>query len=75
MISKEERQKLWELYPEVQELFEQYNGIRLEDDQGWESLVEQCEKIHEKYPTKTMEMLLCDAVSQLERLAKKRKYG
>lgn len=75
MISKEERQKLWELYPEVQELFEQYNGIRLEDDQGWESLVEQCEKIHEKYPTKTMEMLLCDAASQLDQLAKKRKYG
>lgn len=75
MISKEERQKLWELYPEIQELFEQYNGIRLEDDQGWEVLVEQCEKIHEKYPTKTMEMLLCDAASQLERLAKKRKCG
>lgn len=75
MISKEERQKLWELYPEVQELFEQYNGIRLEDDQGWEALVKQCEKIHEKHPTKTMEMLLCDTASQLERLAKKRKYG
>lgn len=75
MISKEERQKLWELYPEVQELFEQYNEIRLEDDQGWETLVEQCEKIHEEYPTKTMEMLLCDAASQLERLAKKRKCG
>ena len=75
MISKEERQKLWELYPEVQELFEQYNGIRLEDDQGWEALVEQCEKIHEKNPTKTMEMLLCDTASQLEWMAKKRKYG
>ena len=31
MISREERKKLWELYPEVRELFEEFNYTLLED--------------------------------------------
>ena len=72
MISKEKRQKLWELYPEVQELFEQYNGICLEDERAWKEVVENCHLIHKNHPTKVMEMLLADAAFQLEILAKRR---
>ena len=47
MIDKEERQKLWELYPEVQELFEQYNGICFgRRERAWKEVVENCHLIH-----------------------------
>lgn len=36
IVTAEERKKLWNQYPEVQELFEEFNGTLLEDDQAWE---------------------------------------
>lgn len=30
--------KLWELYPEARNLYEQYNGILVEDDPVWKEL-------------------------------------
>ena len=30
--------KLWELYPEARNLYEQYNGILVEDDPAWKEL-------------------------------------
>ena len=34
-----EAMKLWELYPEVRNLYEEYNGILLEDDFAWKESV------------------------------------
>ena len=35
--------KLWELYPEVRNLYEEYNGILLEDDFAWKELTEKAD--------------------------------
>lgn len=37
--------KLWELYPEVRNLYEEYNGILLEDDFAWKELTEKAEQL------------------------------
>lgn len=39
-----EAMKLWELYPEVRNLYEEYNGILLEDDFAWKELTEKAER-------------------------------
>lgn len=76
IVTAEERKKLWNQYPEVQELFEEFNGTLLEDDQAWERLVRRCHRIQERYyQSKILEILLADAVHELENIAKKRRYG
>lgn len=76
IITAEERKKLWNQYPEVQELFEEFNGTLLEDDQAWERLVRKCYRIREQYyRSKIIEILLADAAHELENIAKKRRYG
>lgn len=76
IITAEERKKLWSQYPEVQELFEEFNSTLLEDDQEWERLVKRCYGIRERYyKSKVVEMLLVDAAHELENIAKKRRYG
>lgn len=75
-MTNAERQFLWEQYPEVQEMYEEYNGILLEDDPGWERLVARSHEIHALYAgNKAVEAVLLDTVAQLEKLAKKRRYG
>lgn len=70
------RKALWEQYPEVREMYEEYNGILLEDDSGWERLVARSHEIHKLHTgNKAVEAALLDAVAQLEKLAKKRRYG
>ena len=69
-----ERQFLWSQYPEVQEMFEEYNGILLEDDTAWEAVVIRCRVIRDMYHgTAGIEAALIDAAYQLEMLAKKRR--
>lgn len=69
-----ERRFLWNQYPEVREMFEEYNSILLEDDGGWESLVTRCHVIADSYHgNKVVEMLLSDAAYQLEMISKKRR--
>lgn len=71
-----ERQFLWNQYPEVREMFEEYNSILLEDDGAWERLVSRCHEIADSYHGNSfVEMLLSDAAYQLEKLAKKRQGG
>ena len=73
MISREERKKLWELYPEVRELFEEFNYTLLEDDAVWKRVVDKCHEIRKKYPEgKLIEIALSDAAYELEKIAKKR---
>ena len=73
MISREERKKLWELYPEVRALFEEFNYTLLEDDAAWKRVVDKCHEIRKKYPEgKLIEIALSDAAYELEKIAKKR---
>jgi hypothetical protein len=73
---KAERYFLWGQYPEVRELFEEYNGILLEEDSGWEQLIARCHEIEKKHDgNEAVKALLLDAVEQLEKIAKKRQEG
>lgn len=75
-MTKAERQFLWSRYPEVREMFEEYNGILLEDDAAWERLVARGYQVMDMHEgNKIVEELVLDTISQLEKLAKKRRYG
>lgn len=37
-MTGQELTKLWELYPEARNLYEQYNDILVEDDAAWKEL-------------------------------------
>lgn len=68
-----EREALWEQYPEVREMFEEYNDILLEDDSSWERLINGCHEIAESYGnTPIVETVVSDAAYQLEQIARRR---
>ena len=69
-----EAKSLWNLYPDVRSLFEEYNDILLEDDQAWKDLTERAEAmIQEPGCTELKEKLILYTVAELERMAKKRR--
>ena len=72
-LTPQERNTLWEEYPEVREMYEEYNGILPEDAGAWERVAERCHQIREQYQTLQVEVALLDAVWQLECLAKKKR--
>ena len=72
-LTPQERKILWEEYPEVQELYEEYNSILLEDNGAWGRIAERCCQIREQHQTQQAEVAFLDAVWQLECLAKKRR--
>lgn len=73
-LTPQERKILWEEYPEIRELYEEYNSILLEDDTAWEAVVSRCHEIRGMYhETAGVEAALVDASYQLEVLAKKRR--
>ena len=72
-LTLQERKALWEEYPEVQEMYEEYNGILLEDDRSWERVAERCHQIREQYQTIQVEIALLDVVWQLECLAQRKR--
>lgn len=73
-MTAEERRFLWNQYPEVREMFEEYNSILMEDDGAWGRLVDRCHEIADRYHgNKVVKMLLSDAAYQLEMIAKKRR--
>lgn len=72
-LTPQERKALWEEYPEVQEMYEEYNGILPEDDGAWERVAERCHQIREQYQTMQVEVALLDVVWQLECLAKRKR--
>ena len=68
-----EVQKLWELYPDVQSLYEQYNGIHLEDNAAWKELTEKAEAlIREPGCTELKQQVILYTVAELERIARRR---
>ena len=50
-LTPQERKILWEEYPEVQELYEEYNSILLEDNGAWGRIAERCCQIREQHQT------------------------
>lgn len=72
-LTPQERKALWEEYPEVQEMYEEYNGILPEDDGAWERVAERCHQIREQYQTMQVEVAPLDVVWQLECLAKRKR--
>ena len=76
MITAEERQKLWEQYPEIRALFEEFNGALLEDDAAWTWFIDRCHGIWEAYRgSSVVEILLQDVAYTLDKIAKKRRFG
>ncbi len=74
-LTVQERKALWEEYPEVQELYEEYNGILPEDDGSWKRVAERCHQIREQCQTLQVEVALLDVVWQLECLTKRKRGG
>lgn len=74
-LTLQERKALWEEYPEVQEMYEEYNGILPEDDGAWERIIKRCHQIKEQYQTRQVEAALVDVAWQLECLAKRKRGG
>lgn len=64
--------KLWELYPDVRNLYEEYNGILLENDAAWKELTEKAEAtLKELGCSELKQQLILFTVAELERIAKK----
>ena len=74
-MTGQELTKLWELYPEARNLYEQYNGILVEDDPAWKELTGTAEALIRKSSTELCTTVILETVRQLEYLAKRRKAG
>lgn len=72
-MTGQELTKLWELYPEVRELYEQYNDILVEDDKAWKELMGRAEELIRQSNTDLKTTVILETVRQLESLAKRRK--
>ena len=72
-MTGQELVKFWELYPEVRELYEQYNDILVEDDQAWKELTGRAEELIRQSKTDLKTTVILETVRQLEYLAKRRK--
>lgn len=73
MTSREKR-ALWTVYPEVWEMFEEFNGITFEpvDDDAWARLVDRTDQIGAG-GSPILRQLLIDTVDDLEKIARKRR--
>ena len=71
-MTGKELEKLWELYPEVRELYEQYNDILVEDDQAWKELTGRAEELLRQSNTDLKTTVILETVRQLEFLARRR---
>lgn len=71
-MTGKELEKLWELYPDARELYEQYNDILLEDDVAWKELTGTAEDLIRKSGTELYTAVILETVRQLEILAKRR---
>lgn len=74
-MTGQELTKLWELYPETRNLYEQYNDILVEDDAAWKELTGIAEALIRKSNTELCTTVILETVRQLEYLAKRRKAG
>lgn len=71
-MTGKELTKLWKLYPEARELYEQYNDILLEDDAAWKEVTGTAENLIRRSNTELYTTVILETVRQLEILAKRR---
>lgn len=64
--------KLWEVYPEVRELYEHYNGIMIEDDVTWKELADIAGELIQSSATELKTLVILETVQQIEKIARKR---
>ena len=75
-MTHEEKRALWRLYPEVWEMFVEFNGITLEDSEAWSRLVDRSDQIWEAGGcTPVLQELILATVDDLEGIAKEREGG
>ena len=72
-MTGQELTKLWELYPEVRELYEHYNGIMIEDDVAWKELADIAGELIQSSTTELKTTVILETVQQIEKIARKRK--
>lgn len=70
-MTHEERKILWERYPEVWAMFEEYNSILQEDQGAWKRLVDRAGELREKYHAE-IDALLQETVGELEKISRRR---
>lgn len=70
-MKHEEKKILWERYPEVWAMFEEYNSILQEDQGAWKRLVDRAGELREKYHTE-VDKLLQETVGELEKISRRR---
>lgn len=68
-----ELQALWEVYPEIRSLYEQYRDITVEDDRSWSELVGSFDLLRKNAVSGIYLTCLLETVRQLENIARKRK--
>ena len=68
------KQEYFSIWQEVWTLHKKYFGIRQQDEQRWQQLDRECEKLHDQYKDapqqKFVESLLLSVVSELEERSK-----
>lgn len=74
-MTHQEKTELWERYPEVWELFVEFNGIVQEDDVAWKSLADRAHQIGKDYGLPVVWELLTETVDQLEKISRRRMHG
>ena len=70
-MKHEEKKILWERYPEVWTMFEEYNSILQEDQGAWKRLVDRAGELREKYYVE-IDALLQETVGELEKISRRR---
>lgn len=70
-MTYEEKKVLWERYPEVWIMFEEYNGILQEDQEAWARLVEHAKKLQEQYHAE-VDRILQETIGELEKISRRR---
>ena len=70
-MKHEKKKILWERYPEVWAMFEEYNSILQEDQEAWKRLVDRAGELREKYHTE-VDKLLQETVRELEKISRRR---
>ena len=73
-VTHGEKSALWAVYPEVWEMFEEFNGITMEpeDDDAWERLIDRTDQIGAD-GSPMLRQLLIETVVDLEKIAKKKR--
>lgn len=72
-MTHQEKQRLWGRYPEVWEMFVEFNGITKEDDEAWGRLIDRAHQIMGTYDLPVVMELLITTVDDLENISKKRR--